>query len=169
MPFAVTHVLLTMIILELYRDYFVKNKKKFPLHFVFLGGIAGLFPDIDMLLGWILKPFGLVMVHGMVTHTIFFALTFLAIAMIYSRFNKEASTLFLIFFFGVSFHLFLDYLLGGGYYAGSMLFYPLSFKLYKLHLIASTNIQNLMLGLDAIILLLWLYHEERRHKISSFF
>ncbi len=169
MPYAVTHVLLTIIILELFRDYFVKDKKKLPLHFVFLGGIAGLFPDIDVLLKWVLEPFGVIIIHGMITHTIFFALIFLVISLIYYGFNKKASTLFLIFFFGIMFHLALDYLLGGGFYEGSMLLYPLSFKMYKLHLLISTKIPNIMAGLDAAILLLWLYHEEKRHKIRSFF
>lgn len=169
MPYAVTHVLLTIIVLEIVRDYIVRDKRKFPLHFVFLGGVAGLLPDIDILLGWLLKPFGIAVAHGMITHTIFFAMVFLAISLVYYRFNKRASAIFLIFFSAIVFHVFLDYLLGGGYREGSMLLYPLSFEMYKLHLLPTEDIPHLMAGLDAVILLLWLYHEEKKHKISSFF
>ena len=47
MPFAATHVLLTIIVIDPYRDYICKNKSLFSLHTVLIGGIAGLLPDIE--------------------------------------------------------------------------------------------------------------------------
>ena len=52
MALAVTHVLLTIIVLDLLRHY-VFDKKKFPRYLVVIGGIAGLVPDIDILFNWI--------------------------------------------------------------------------------------------------------------------
>ena len=55
MPLAVTHVLLTIIMVDLYRDYITKHKGYFTLHTVFIAGFAGLLPDIDIPLNWILN------------------------------------------------------------------------------------------------------------------
>ena len=52
MPQAVVHVLFAIIALDLVRDYLIKDKKKFPLHYVFIGGVAGLLPDIDIPVFW---------------------------------------------------------------------------------------------------------------------
>ena len=48
MPYAVTHVLVAIILAEIIRDYIVKDKKKFPLHYILIAGIAGLLPDVDV-------------------------------------------------------------------------------------------------------------------------
>ncbi len=48
MPHAATHVLIPVIILEVFRHYFVKDRKLFPIHYVIIGGIAGLIPDLDV-------------------------------------------------------------------------------------------------------------------------
>tara|TARA_Y100000034_G_scaffold125404_1_gene174896 strand:- start:851 stop:994 length:144 start_codon:yes stop_codon:yes gene_type:complete len=45
MPYAVTHVLVAIIVAELLRDYW----KKFNLHYVLIAGIGGLLPDIDII------------------------------------------------------------------------------------------------------------------------
>ena len=50
MALAVTHVILTIVILDLFRHYVFK-KSKFPRYWLVIGGIAGLFPDIDIPLG----------------------------------------------------------------------------------------------------------------------
>lgn len=168
MPNAVTHVLTTIIILDIFRDYIIKNKKLIPLHFIFIGGIAGLLPDIDVPVGWIAGKFGIDIVHGFFTHTLLFVLIFLFMSLIYYRIDKKISILFLIITFGVFWHILLDFVLGGGYFGSIMLFYPFSAQLYELHLLTSFNLPNLVAGLDAVILLLWLYHEEKRHKISDF-
>jgi membrane-bound metal-dependent hydrolase YbcI (DUF457 family) len=85
---------------------------------------------------------------------------------------KEKHKLAVVFFiltFGVLFHCFLDYLLGGGRMEGIMWFYPFSTEAYKVHLFLSWGFSDYGVGLDAILLLLWLFHEERKHHITDFF
>ena len=67
----------------------------------------------------------------------------------------------------ILFHLFLDYLLGGGGWEGIMWFWPLSASTYKIQLLAKMGLSNIPAALDALILLVWLAHEEIRHKIIT--
>ena len=167
MPQAVVHVLFTIIVIDLFRDHFIKDKRKIPLHYVFIGGIAGLLPDIDIPVFWVLKNFlnlNVPFFHRVITHTFLFILIFLVIALIYFDFNKKASILFGIITFGVAFHIFLDWLLVGA--IGP--FYPFSDAIYGLNLIGRLGLVGAIEGLEAIVLLWWLWHEEKTHKISDF-
>ena len=167
MPQAVVHVLFTIIMLDLFRDHFLKNKKKLPLHYVFIGGVAGLLPDIDVPLFWLLNNFlgfNVPWFHRVFTHTFLFILIFLFIALIYFDFNKKAGLMFGIIAFGVAFHVLLDYLLVGGIAP----FYPFSDMTYGLNLVGKLKLPLAVEGLEAIVLLWWLWHEERTHKISDF-
>jgi membrane-bound metal-dependent hydrolase YbcI (DUF457 family) len=173
MPLAVTHVLLTIIVVDLYRDYVAKHKKYFTLHTVFIAGIAGLLPDIDIPLRAIASILNLNLhwffQHGNITHTPFFAILFLipALFLLYGDKKKEAM-FFFVMTFGILFHIFLDYLIGGGAYEGIMWFFPFSMHAWRIHLLSMIGVSDLPMALDAIILLAWLYHEEIKHKISSF-
>lgn len=168
MPQAVVHVLFTIIVLDLFRDYVLKDKKKIPLWFIFIGGIAGLLPDIDIPLFWLFKYiFGLEVpwFHRTLSHSLIFPAVFLAGALIFSALkNKKGFMLMIIFTFGTSFHILLDYLFTGQI----MPFYPLSAATYGLELISGFGIPALAEGIEAIVLLLWLYDVERRHKLSDF-
>lgn len=169
MPLAVTHVLLTIIIVDLYRDYVAKHKRYFTLHTVFIAGFAGLLPDMDIPLNWFLNFFGASILHGTITHTPLFGLIFLIPGFIFWHYKKHRIGMyFFVTCFSVLFHIFLDYFLGGGYFEGIMVFYPFSNVAYKLHLLSKLNIPNIPVAIDAIILLLWLWHEEIKHKISDF-
>ncbi|MBD3164853.1 hypothetical protein GF323_06670 [Candidatus Woesearchaeota archaeon] len=170
MPYAVTHVLLTIIVLDLYRDHFLKNSKYFSLHTLLIGGIAGLLPDIDVPLGWVLDKFGYTLVHGSFTHTPWFASLFLIPALIFlQRKDMKKAALYFVIAFGVFFHVFLDWFLGGGMHKGVMLLFPFSFTAYRLHLLHYFNLGSLAgAGIDALILLAWLWHEEVKHKINDF-
>ena len=92
MPTAVTHVILTMILLDLIRDYLIKNHKRYlTLHTLFIGGVAGLLPDIDVPLGWILAFFGVhskLWSHGWILHSPFFSLIFLIPGIFYWKEKK---------------------------------------------------------------------------------
>src|SRR3989338_2992064 len=97
MPQAVMHILLAIIVLDLFRDYMVKNKKEVPLSFIFIGGIAGLLPDIDIPLFWLVNNFLGIQVewfHRTFSHSIFFPLIFLIVSLVIYRFNKKYSLLF---------------------------------------------------------------------------
>ena len=167
MPQAVVHVLFTIIALDLFRDHFLKNKRNMPLHYVFIGGIAGLLPDIDVPLFWVLNNFlgiDIPWFHRIFTHTFLFIFIFLIISLIYFDFNRKASKIFAVITFGVTFHIFLDWLLVGGLAP----FYPFSDAVYGMNLVGKLGLPLAAEGLEAIVLLWWLWHEEKTHKISDF-
>ena len=164
MPFAVTHVLASIILVDLYRDYFAKHKKYFTLHTIFIAGFAGLLPDIDIPLNWFLNIFGLNIVHGTITHTPLFALIFLVPGLILLRQKKhKVAMYFFVACFGILLHIFLDFIFG----AGILIFYPFSNVTYGLNLLQNVT-PTFFAAIDAIILLAWLWHEEIKHKISDF-
>jgi len=167
MPFAVTHVLLTIILVDIYRDYVVKHKKYFTLHTIFFAGVAGLLPDIDLILNLFLNFFGLSIAHKTITHTPLFGLIFLipGIMLWWKKKHKEA-LYFIVACFGILFHIALDYLFTGDGY-GIMFLYPFSAQMFDLNLLSGLS-TTAIAGIDAIILLVWLWHEEIKHKISDF-
>jgi membrane-bound metal-dependent hydrolase YbcI (DUF457 family) len=169
MALAVTHVLLTILLVDLYRDYVTKHRKYFTIHTLFVAGIGGLLPDIDIPLSQVLGYFGYynsLLDHSGVTHTIFFGLIFLipAFILLMKKKHKE-STYFFVISFGVLFHLFLDIVVNEGSY---MLFWPLTTSLFGFTQFAVLGLNGSQVSLDAIILILWLYHEEVKHKIKDF-
>lgn len=173
MPLAVTHVLFTIIIVNIYRDYITKHKKLFSLHTVLIAGIAGLLPDIDIPIRMIYGLFDAnvpaLLQHGMLTHTPLFALIFLILGfMLWKQQKHKSAVVFFVISFGISFHLFLDWFIGGGAYEGIMWFFPLSTHTFKLHVLMNLGMNDLPMALDAIILLGWLWHEEVKHKIKDF-
>ncbi len=174
MPYAVTHILLTIIAVDLFRDYIAKHKKYFTLNTIFVAGIAGLLPDIDIPLSWFFNvimhaPVPSILAHGGITHTPFFGLIFLLPALYFWRNKKHKfSMYFFVVSFGVFLHIFLDYLLGGGMHDGIMVFWPLATTGFKIHLLNGLGLNDVPQALDASILLFWLWHEEIKHKIKDF-
>jgi len=168
MPFAVTHVLFSIILVDLFRDYITKHKKYFTLHTIFIVGLAGILPDIDIPLNWILNFFGIEIIHRTFTHTPIFALIFLipGLYLWHQKKHKESVYLFVICF-GILTHIFLDYVFASDINGGMMLLYPFSNAIYGLNLLENVTL-TFFAGIDAIILLLWLWHEEIKHKISDF-
>lgn len=177
MPQAVTHVIIALVIGSLIRDYVVKDKKKFPLHYVLIFGVAGLLPDIDIALYWILHWFGytLAEVHRTFTHNIFFLSAFMFLSLISVKIkNKETGKhhlklylIFLLIALGIGLHLVLDASLAGQIKP----FYPVSDYAVGLNLVNKLPypLSGILLpSLDAALLILWLVHEEWKHKISDF-
>ena len=120
MPFAVTHVLITIIIIDLFRNIILK-KKNFPLHLVLIGGIAGLLPDIDVAVFWLLQTFssiGIEEVHKVFTHTLIIPLVIFLASQITLKWKKISQPL-LVISAGYTIHLLLDSI-----FYGSPLFYP---------------------------------------------
>ena len=168
MPYAVTHVLAAIIAVDLYRDYVAKHKKYFTLHTVFIAGFAGLLPDIDIPLNWLLNLLGAELLHRTITHTTLFGLIFLIPALILWLYKKhKVAMYFFVTAFGVFTHIMLDYLFVVDNAGGIMFFYPFSAMQYGLNLLQNVS-PNLFAAMDAVILLLWLWHEEMKHKISDF-
>ncbi|HLG23995.1 MAG TPA: metal-dependent hydrolase [Candidatus Nanoarchaeia archaeon] len=167
MPKAVVHILFTIIALDLFRDHVLKNKRSLPLHYVFIGGIAGLLPDIDVPLFWLLNGFlglDVPFFHRMFTHTISFGLIFAILSLVFYDLSKNASKILAIVSFGVFFHIFLDW-----FFIGTIMpFYPFSTAQLGLDIFGRLELPLLMDGLEAVVLLWWLWHEEKTHKISDF-
>ena len=168
MPLAVTHVLIAIILVDLYRDYLVKDKRKIPLGFVLIGGVAGLLPDIDIPIYWLLHNFlgfNIPWFHRGFTHTVFFPMIFLGIALMFHQLKKhKLSIVFGVISFGVTIHILLDMLLSGGVTP----FFPFWDFTYEWGIFANIALPSFWQGLDAMILLAWLWHEEVKHKIKDF-
>lgn len=177
MPQAVTHILIALIIAELIRDYLVKDKKKFPLHYVLIAGVAGLLPDIDVALYWILYFFRYTLseVHRTFTHTIFLPALFLIFAGVFwkvkirelGKHHLKLHNIFLVVALGALIHLILDFVLSGVIRP----LYPFFISEYGLNLVSflPVPLNDIALPcLDAALLVLWLISIEVRHKISRF-
>ena len=173
MPLSVTHIILTIIAVDLVRDYFLKDHKRyFTLHTILIAGIGGILPDIDIPINWFFNFIGYsfdFLRHRGATHTLFFALIFIIPAVILLKKEKHKQSMnFFVLSFGILFHLLLDFVIGGGAREGAMWLWPISNHLYTLDLIGRFDLSALPAALDAIILLLWLWHEEAKHKIKDF-
>jgi membrane-bound metal-dependent hydrolase YbcI (DUF457 family) len=177
MPQAVTHFLIPLILLGLFQDFIVKNKKTFPIHYVFIGGLAGLIPDLDIAIYYLLSFFGFTIqeVHRTFSHNLFVPLLFVLLGFAFWNFKakglgKHHLKLRIIFFvmaFGIFTHLLLDAIISGMI----MPFYPFSNFAIGLNLISLFPLpwQNTIIPtLDAILLIFWMIYIEVKHKISDF-
>jgi len=179
MPQAVTHVIIALIIASLVRELsmFKREGIRFPLHYVLIAGVAGLLPDIDIILYWGLYFAGLSLseVHRTFTHTIFVPLIFIILAGVFYKyknkeFGKHSLTLtgiFLMLALGSFVHLVLDASIAGAIrplYPFSQLRIGFSIVDYL-----PKGLKTLFFPtLDAILLVLWLIYLEVRHRISDF-
>ncbi|MBR9691166.1 metal-dependent hydrolase [Candidatus Woesearchaeota archaeon] len=173
MPLAVTHILTTIILVGLYRDHVAKHKRYFTLHTLFIAGFAGLLPDIDFALRMVAEFFNfnipILLQHGGLAHTPIFGLIFLIPAFIFLKQEKHKKAMyFFVITFGILFHIFLDYFLGGGAGEGVMWLWPISTASFKIHLISRFGMKDIPIALDAILLLGWLWYIEVKHRISDF-
>ena len=84
-----------------------------------------------------------------------------------NRENKKNAAIYFVMSFGVFSHIFLDWLLGGGMSEGVMWLFPFTLQTFKIHLLTNV-LPGWQQGMDAVILLTWLWHEEVKHKIKDF-
>ena len=177
MPQAVTHFLIPLILLGLFQDFFVKNKKTFPIHYVFIGGLAGLLPDLDIAVYYFLSFFGFTIdeVHRTFSHNLFIPLIFVLLGLFFVKFkNKELGKhhlklgkIFFVIAFGIFIHMLLDPL----FYGTITPFYPIStftlgFNLINLFPPAWQG--TILPTIDAVFLISWMIYLEIKHKISDF-
>jgi len=191
MVLAVTHVLVPIIVFELLRDRFKGMRKMFSSKHTFLVGMAGLMPDMDMPVFTVLQRLGLVtetaIGHRIFLHNVWIPLGFLLFAAasafvwpaLRGRKNRKYkqgrsmafAKIFLLLAVGWMFHLTLDAVLTGEV----MPFYPLSSYLVDWNLTGklanATGIAQLtiLVSMDAILLLGWLWHEQFTHRIRDYF
>jgi|SRR3989344_3199084 len=174
MPHAVTHVLVPLVLVDLYRNYISSAKKRFHLHYVLIAGLAGLLPDVDVIVYWFLKALmniSVADVHRTFTHTLFFPLLFLILGILSIDNNitiyKDKLKLDWVFYMisiGTFIHLVLDFTLAGTIKP----FYPFSYYEIGLNLIKNNLEGTLLPGIDAVLLFVWLAHLELKHKISDY-
>jgi len=173
MPLAVTHVIITIVLVDLYRHYIAKNS--FSRVYVLIAGISGLLPDIDVPLSWLLSLIFQkeIWVHAIFTHSVILGVIFLLIGLFihFSKnkkvlgFSKLNATLFFIMIsIGWLIHVFLDCTLTGG--GGKLSWIPF---IAEISFCPRYLTSDLLAGIDAAILLLWLIHEEVKHKIKDYF
>jgi membrane-bound metal-dependent hydrolase YbcI (DUF457 family) len=174
---ATTHVIIPLVIVDLIRDYFLKHKHRrlIPRKYVFFIGVGGILPDIDIAIAYLFNFLNLelprILRHGRITHSIFLAIfLFVVSALLWrgTKFSKGpskkkhhhwflVSTLIAI---GILSHILLD-----GFAGDTTPYYPLS----KMAAFGAQRIyQDAMISIDAVILILWLFHEEWRHNIKRF-
>lgn len=172
MPLSVTHVLLTIIAVDLYRDFMAKHKKYFTTWTVLVAGVAGLLPDLDIPLNFVVGAMGYdvpLLAHGGFMHTPFFGLLFLLpFAAFWAMKKHRIAVMFLVTTFGILFHTFLDWLIGGGGITGIMALYPLSGAGFIGPWLGITEGFPLLQAIDAVILICWLLYIEWKHKIRDF-
>ena len=174
MPYIAAHVILTIVIADFYRDYIAK--KKFPMIYVFIAGIAGMLPDMDILVGWVINwTFGTrYNLHRIYTHSLSYAIIFFLAALIFLFIRKDDYEILkwsvpkqaiVMFFFALAFgwfiHIALDCGLAADGYLNLIPSIPLNFC-------PSPFTNQALAGFDAIILILWLIHEQYYHKIKDY-
>jgi len=180
MPFATTHILVAIILVELYRDYFVKNNKKFPRYYILIAAIGAIIPDLDFALYYILYFFGfsLEQIHRTFLHTLFIPLILFLIGIFFwkleikhKQFAKKHITLPTTFFILSAMsllHLILDFTLAGSV----MPLYPFSNYTIEINLIEFFPLawqETILPVLDAVLLLLWIFWMEFKLKINNYF
>ncbi len=165
MAYAVTHILVPMVLLDLLRHYYF-GSKKFPRYLIVVGGIAGLMPDMDILISWIYSWINNVEVnfHGMFTHSLLFPILFLLLA-IYFGYNKNGKwrNIFYVIAFGWLMHIGLDWLFG----EYKALFWP--FITTNPTLFPTWKWREYSAAIDAILLTLWIINEEVHGYIKDYF
>ena len=171
MPFAVFHVVLTGIFLALFRNKFIKNK--FPFYFVVIGAIAGLVPDVDIIIFYLLSFFGYGVdeIHRTYTHSIFLPLLFLVLGNFFYIRKKRSSFRFDLLFFVISFGIFIHIILDVLFSYGVRVFYPFSSYLIGLDIFGfiPKSWNNTFLNVvDGVILVLWLVYITVKKKITDF-
>lgn len=180
MPFAVTHILVPVLLLELFRNFYFKDHKKFPRYYVLLAALGGILPDFDIGMYYILYFFGFSIdqVHRTLLHTIFVPLILFLIGIIFyftgtkiknlGLRHLKLSTAFFILSFGTLIHLILDAVFSG--YIVPL--YPILDWRVGLNLLESfpEQMHVLILGtIDGVLLFFWLAWMELKLRITRYF
>lgn len=175
MPQAVTHVLIALIIASIIRDFYIskKDKKKFPLHYVLIAGVAGLLPDLDLIAYWGLYffKFTLSEVHRTFTHTLFVPLIFAILGFISNKEIGKKKLKLSIIFYMIALGIFIHLALDAGVAGMIRPLYPFSnFSMgFSITRFMPYPLADLFFpSLDAVLLVLWLIYVEWRHKLSDF-
>ncbi len=178
MAYAVTHMIVAIIAVELYRKLFVKNNKIFPRYYILIAAIAGLIPDLDIAAYYFLYFFGfsLEAVHRTFMHSVFIPAGLFLIGMFFyttrikhpelRKHRLKISTIFFIFAAGTIIHLTLDMIYG---YIPPL--YPIIKTTYGLSLLFKfpKTLQELIPAtIDGLLFLFWLMWMQFKLKIENY-
>ena len=88
MAFPVSHIIVPMILADLYRRYIAK--KKFSYYWILLAGFAGLMPDFDLFVGAAMKysPLNILDWHRSWSHSVFIVLGLLILGLIVYAYHR---------------------------------------------------------------------------------
>lgn len=179
MPTAVTHLLVPLFIVALFRDYYLTkhDRKRFPLHYVLIAGIGGVLPDIDILAYLVLHyaGFAFEQVHRTLLHSLIIPASFALLSLAtrplknktLGRHKLTIHGILLALAFGTLMHVVLDGTIIGDVHP----FAPFSNVEVGLNLISflPDHIKSIAIPLfEGILLLLWIIYLELKHKISDF-
>lgn len=168
MPFAATHILVPMVLVSIIRAHWPKLKHRITLKEVFIAGLFGILPDIDIPIGWLIHYVtgsAIPAIHRTFTHTLIAVAIIFVVALLLKK-NKQLYTAGLLAALGYLTHIVLDFALIGTIKP----FWPFSMAEFGLNLLPSSlGTANVLAGLDAVLILFWLWHEERYKKIKSFY
>ena len=165
MAFAVMHVLGAIIILEIVRHYII-GPKKFPKYLVVIGGIAGLLPDIDIPLGWVY--FWVSGVHvdlhaTSISHSLIWVVLFVSLGLLFRCIaDKRWSYIAYVIAAGWAIHIGFDWFYG----EYKLIFWPFA---TSQSFFPTWEIWRYSESIDAILLVLWLVHEEIHKRIKDYF
>jgi len=167
MPYAATHILIPILIVALFRDFYLRKRSrdKFPLHYVLFAGLGGVLPDFDIIISIFLNLIGAAdwNVHKTILHSVFLPIGLFILFLILkpvnyraricnlTRHNLKLATIFLMISIGMAIHILLDY-----YFWSFVGIFPSELRV----LVAPT--------LDGVLLVVWIVYLEWRHKISDF-
>jgi len=181
MPQVVTHFLIPALLVAIFRDFYLRKKEKrtFPLHYVFITGIAGLLPDLDFIVLGILSLFGAGAtysdVHRTFSHSLLLPLFLFLIAIPLRKVHLpelgkhrlNLGIIFMVLAFGIFTHTALDATLQGkvalltpisNIWVGGDLLQIILPEVYRP---MSTAL------LDAGTFVLWILYLKFRHKITD--
>lgn len=180
MPNPLTHVLISIILIELFREYVIKNNRVFPRYYILVAAIGGIIPDLDYIAYYLLFPrgYGIEELHRTFLHSLFIPLIFVLIGLFILKINFKInwlrkrhvrlSVVFFILAFGSLIHIILDAIFSGVI----MPFYPVSFWKIGLNIVVlfpeeiRSSISHLI---DVILLFFWLFWMEFKLRISDYF
>lgn len=168
MPAAVVHFIVSMLLVRIFAKKLLKINDKIHLRQIsFLGGIAGLLPDTDMLIVHAVKILGFspgYAIHRTITHSLILPLVLLFVALLFYR-KRWVSIVLLIMALGSTIHITLDFISS----SNLMLFYPLFNMISGLGIIPINDYGNkIILSIDAIVFLLWISWLFYKNKLTDF-
>ncbi len=163
MPYTTTHVLISILLIELYIHFFVTDKKTVPSHYLLIAAIGGVLPDLEYIVQY---P----NLHAAFMHSLFTPLIFFVIGILWlggGNFSRKYKLPFVFFCFSVmSFvHILLDIVLKDG----APLLYPFSMTITSYHLFSylpGDYIVNFII-FDSILLFLWIFWLEFKIGLSK--